>query len=180
MLILMAGLPGTGKSTLSRELAKHCSGMVLDKDAIRAALFAPAHIEYSREQDDFCQQMMLQTAEYLLARNPGLRIFLDGRPFSRGYQREQVKAAAARVGTPLAIIECICSDATALGRLQAHRESAAHLAANRSAEMYLELKAHFEPLTEPRLTVNTDHPLAECVRRAAAYLDRISPQESFA
>lgn len=175
MLIMMAGLPGAGKSTLSRALAQRCGGIVLDKDSIRAALFPPQHIEYSREQDDFCQQVMLTTAEYLLSRDPKLRIFLDGRPFSRRYQREQVESAAGRWHTALAIIECVCSDAIALTRLKHDDQTGAHTAANRSSGLYAQLKAEFEPLTEPRLTVDTHQSLAKCVRQAEAYLDLISP-----
>ena len=170
MLIMMAGLPGTGKSTLSRALAERGGGIVLDKDLIRAALFPPALIEYSQEQDDFCLEVMLRTAEYLLSRNRDLRVFLDGRPFSRRYQREQVEAAAARLRTPLAIIECICSDATALARLQRDDATGAHPAANRGSVLYKQVKAGFETLAEPRLTLDTEQSLAECVRQAEAYL----------
>src|SRR3954471_1764920 len=57
MLILMVGLPGTGKSTLSRALVERFGGFVIDKDVIRPALFGPSQIEYSVEQDDFCQNV---------------------------------------------------------------------------------------------------------------------------
>ncbi|HKW26125.1 MAG TPA: ATP-binding protein [Terriglobales bacterium] len=174
MLIMMAGLPGSGKSTLSQALAQRCGGVVLDKDSIRAALFPPDRIEYSHEQDDFCQQLMLATAEYLLSRDPRLRIFLDGRPFSRRYQREQVEAAAARLHAPLAIIECVCSDALALTRLQRDDQTGTHPAANRKPGLYAQLKAKFEPLTEPRITIQTNQSLTECVRQAEVYLDLIS------
>lgn len=172
MLIIMAGLPGTGKSTLSRALAEG-GGIVLDKDIIRAALFAPAHVEYSRRQDDFCQGIMLQAAEYLLSCHPRVRVFLDGRPFSRAYQRRQVGQAAARIGTPLAIIECVCAEATALGRLHADSERGAHPAANRGPSLYATVKAEFEPLSEPRLTVDTGQSLTECVKQGEAYLQQV-------
>ncbi len=60
----MAGLPGTGKSTLARTLAAKLNGVVLDKDLVRAAVFNEQWIEYSREQDDFawtscCRQVAI-------------------------------------------------------------------------------------------------------------------------
>jgi len=77
MIVIMAGLPGTGKSTLARALAQRLPGTVLDKDAIRAALFQPPHVEYSLAQDDFCQEIMLQTAAYLLAKDAELKDRLE-------------------------------------------------------------------------------------------------------
>src|SRR5579872_170473 len=144
MLILMVGLPGTGKTTLSRALIVRFGGFAIDKDVIRPALFGPTQISYTVEQDDFCQQVMLETAAWLLKRNPKLRVFLDGRPFSREYQRASVRAAAEKIGTPLAVIECISRDETALARIRADLKSGNHLATNRTEELYFEKKRDFE------------------------------------
>jgi predicted kinase len=57
MLVVMAGLPGTGKSRLATGLAQALPGVILDKDRIRAALFPPEEIEYSLPQDNFCMQI---------------------------------------------------------------------------------------------------------------------------
>lgn len=168
MLILLAGLPGTGKSTLARTLAAQCQGVVLDKDEIRSVLFPPAYIEYSTAQDDFCQALMLETAAYLLARLPALRVFLDGRTFSRAYQIQNALAAATRLSTPWRILECVCAEATARQRLEASRAS--HLAQNRNWDLYKKLQAEFDPIPAPKLIVNTDRPLEACIAAALAYL----------
>src|SRR5436305_6121076 len=107
MIVVMAGLPGTGKSTLARALAQRLPGAVLDKDVIRAALFQPAYIEYSTAQDDFCQELMLQTAAYLLGKNAGGHVVLDGRTFSRRYQRERAIGFCEEIGSRWAMLECV-------------------------------------------------------------------------
>src|SRR5690242_13754655 len=113
MIVIMAGLPGTGKSVLCRALAKQIGGVVLDKDIIRAALFPPERIEYTAAQDDFCQSLMLQATAYLLARDPQAVIFFDGRTFSRRYQIDAVIESAKKFGTLWRTIECTCSAETA-------------------------------------------------------------------
>jgi len=78
MIVLMAGLPGTGKTTLARELASRLGSRVLNKDEVRHALFSADEIEYSSWQDDFCLHLMIETAGQLLQRDPNRFIFLDG------------------------------------------------------------------------------------------------------
>ncbi len=169
MIVVMAGLPGTGKSTLARALAQVGGGIVLDKDVIRSVLFPPDYVEYSNEQDDFCQTLMLDTAAYLIKRHPGLRIYLDGRTFSRKYQIDGVIEAARRLNAEWRIIECVCAEETARQRLDA--TSLTHPARNRTFELYRSLRAQFEPIMAPKLVVDTDAPLEVCVSEAAAYLE---------
>ena len=170
MLIVMAGLPGTGKSTLARALANALDAIVLDKDRVRAALFSPDAIEYSAAQDDFCVEVMLQTARYSLQQNPARPIILDGRTFSRRYQIGTVVEAAHRMQPSIKLIQCVCSDTTALARLARDIENSAHPAQNRDAILYHAVKARFEPITIPHLTVDTDDPLEACIRACLCYL----------
>jgi len=167
MLILMAGLPGTGKSALSRALAAQIGGRVLDKDEVRAALFSPADIEYSTLQDDFCMGIMLKVAGYLFRKDPSRHIFLDGRTFSRGYQLDRATGFAEALSQPWRILECVCSEQTARARLA---RDPAHPAANRDFDLYLQVKARFEKITLPKTIVDTDQPLDECVRIAMSAL----------
>jgi len=162
----MAGLPGTGKSTLARELARLTSGRVLSKDDFRHALFTAEEIEYSTHQDDVCQELMLQTAGYLLGRERERMVFLDGRPFSRRYQVENVLAAADSMHQPWRILECVCSEETARLRLGRDIEGGGHPAGNRNYQLYLAVKERFEAITVPKAVIDTSRDLDLCAREA--------------
>jgi predicted kinase len=171
MIILMAGLPGTGKTTLARELARSTGGALVSKDEIRAALFSPEDIEYSVKQDDFVMEVILEAARCLLQSAPARRVFLDGRIFSRRYQIDRVLEFARELAQRWMIIECTCSDESARRRLDFERDLL-HPARNRTFALYLEVKARFEPIAYSKTLINTDEPLAQCVEQALAGLDR--------
>ena len=171
MLILMAGLPGTGKSTLSRALAAKLDGTVIDKDDLRAALFPAADIEYSTEQDDFCMAVMLKVAGYLFRKDAARIIFLDGRSFSRSYQLKRATGYAEALGQPWRILQCVCSEATARQRLSSDAD---HVAANRDFNLYLKVKARFEEIRLPKTVIDTDQGLEKCVELGLAALKSAS------
>jgi predicted kinase len=170
MIVILAGLPGTGKSTIARALAERLPGVVLDKDLIRAALFPPSHVEYSVEQDDFCQEVMLETTGYLLRRERSLYVLLDGRTFSRRYQRKRVINFSAGIGTPWAMLECVCTEAAAVQRLTRAAVERTHPAANRTPELYYQIQAAWEPIEGPKLIVNTEGGLDACAGGALSYI----------
>jgi len=167
MLVLMAGLPGCGKSTVSRALAAEFGGTVLDKDKVRASLFPAADIEYSTQQDDFCMAVMLKVAGYLFRKDPARFVFIDGRTFSRAYQLKRATGYAEALGQPWRILECVCSEQNARQRLAT---DSAHPAADRDFNLYLRVKARFEEILLPKTVIDTDQPLANSIKAARTTL----------
>jgi len=154
MLILMTGLPGTGKTTVARQLAQKLKAVVLSKDTVRHALFPPELVEYSTEQDDFVIDLLLRTAEYIWKTYPEQVIILDGRTFSRESQRRHVIDFAEQQRQPWRMVECVCSDDIARKRLS--QPDPTHPAENRTPELYDEVKRRWEPITERKLVIATD------------------------
>jgi adenylylsulfate kinase len=161
MLIIFAGLPGSGKSTLARVIADRLDGTLLDKDLVRHEMFGASGITFTTEQDDIVVDEMLDRASALLRGNPSKRVLLDGRVFSRNSQLKHVTEFAELVPTRWVVIECICSEATAKRRLAA--DMGRHIAANRTPDLYDQVRARFEPIPEPKIVIDTDEPVTTCV-----------------
>jgi len=168
LLIAMAGLPGTGKSTLASALAAALPAVVLDKDKLRSGLFPPERIEYSRAQDDYVFELLLKAAEYNLKR--GRHVILDGRTFTRRYQVERVVLFAGEHKTNLKIIECICDEALVLQRLANDRSARVHPAVDRSPELFRKIKKEAEPIEMDHLVVDTGNELEQCLNTCLRYL----------
>jgi predicted kinase len=166
--VIMAGLPGTGKTALAKALAERLGGVVLSKDEVRAALFPPGAITYSSGQNDFCMSVLLMAAQRIAADHAVPFIFIDGRTFSRGHHMKQAARAAALIGAGLSILHLHCPESLALERIK--RDRAKHPAKNRDPLLYFLVKSYFEPITLPKLEVDTSRSLEDCVEQCAAYL----------
>jgi hypothetical protein len=106
----------------------------------------------------------------LLERDRSRFVFLDGRPFSRRYQIDNVLNTAARLQQSWRILECVCSEEVARQRLEEHSALASHPAGNRNFQLYLEVRSRFEAITLPKTVIDTGEPLETCVQEALAAL----------
>ena len=168
--VILAGLPGTGKSTLAEALAKKLGGIVLSKDKVRAALFPDGAITYSSGQNDFCMSVLLMAAQRIAADHRVPFLFIDGRTFSRERHVKQVAEAAHLVGAGLSILHLSCPEDLALERIK--KDQGKHAAKNRDPLLYFLVKSYFDPIRLPKLDVDTSRPLEESVDRCAAYLQQ--------
>ena len=167
--VMLAGLPGTGKSTLARALSARLGGMVLDKDRVREALFSGAMTDYTREQDDLCVRAMLEAAAYSTGKRRTAFIFIDGRTFSKHDQIDEVLQAAERAGARWRILHVTCSDEVAEARLS--KADPENPAKNRNVALYWQVKASFEPITYPKLDVDTTDGVEGVLDGVCRYLE---------
>ncbi|MBB6142738.1 putative kinase [Silvibacterium bohemicum] len=151
--VILAGLPGTGKSTLARALANRLGGAILDKDRVRQALFPGPLTDYTREQDDLCMRAIFHAAAYLTRNARAEFVFLDGRTYSRREQIDEAVSAAELAGAAWKILHVVCADSVAEQRLA--RLDAENPARNRNAALYREIKARFEEILLPHMVVDT-------------------------
>lgn len=159
MIVCFAGLPGTGKTTLARALATHLGALVLDKDAVRHALFGLDHTRYTREQDDLCVQLIYTAAAWHLGTDLDATVILDGRTYSRAYQIAQLRDLASTTRHQLLIVECVCPPGVAATRLARDHSAGHHPAGNRTPALRDRLAAAADPIPEPKLLLDTALPV---------------------
>jgi adenylylsulfate kinase len=171
VLVVLAGLPGVGKSTLACALAERLGALIIDKDAIRDAIFPPSEVDYSDPQNALSTDVAYMVIAYILERDPGKLIVLDGKPFSRQAQREEAREVAKGAGSGFRLIHCVAPDEVVRQRLE--REAARDprtLVADRTFAKYLRIKAVFEPIAMPHLVLDTTASLEEQVVACARFL----------
>jgi len=171
MLIAMAGLPGTGKSTIAGHIGVRLGAAVVSVDPIEAAILA-AGID-SDQPTGLAAYLVAETlAESVLS--AGHSIVVDA-VNAVDPAREQWIELAERQGVELRFVEVMCSDRDLhLGRLAARDARLPHLAApNRHAvEQSLEGYSawHGQSAATPRLTLDTSHSVESNVETALAFL----------
>ena len=166
-LLVLAGLPATGKSALATELGRRLNAPVVNKDDIRAALFGD-RVDCSDAQNDLAMQAGYRAAVLMLTGAQGSTVIIDGRTYSRRSQLDEVRALARDHGLRLWVVLCRCREKTAAARLAADRDR--HPAANRDLALYRRLAASADPI-EADLVLDTDtlSPAALAERVIAAF-----------
>jgi aminoglycoside phosphotransferase family enzyme/predicted kinase len=130
-LLLVAGLPGTGKSRLAQELANHAGFCVVRSDLVRKELAglliqgeaAPQVREslYTPERTERTYAECRRRAEALLLE--GNRVLVDA-TFRQERQRQAFLEAAVRCGVPGAVLLCQADPETVRGRLEGRHDDA--------------------------------------------------------
>ncbi|AAT88639.1 conserved hypothetical protein [Leifsonia xyli subsp. xyli str. CTCB07] len=166
VLVVTAGLPGSGKSTIAGIVAARLGAAVISVDPIEAAIL--------RAGIDDDQPTGL--AAYLVAETMSEQVLLTGYSVivdavnAVEPARLQWKALAERCDVKLRVIETVCSDEKLHDeRLSDRTGVTAAFAVEQSIDDYAEWTGPCASL--PRVTLDTSLPLGENVNAAHAFLE---------
>jgi predicted kinase len=98
-IVVVSGLPGTGKSSFSRRLASRLPFVILESDALRKTLFPEP--TYSAAESARLFQTIHYLIEYMLKK--GVPIILDATNLSE-HHRERIYSIAERTGARLILV----------------------------------------------------------------------------
>lgn len=166
MLIVVSGLPASGKSALADVLGEELRASVLSVDPIEASLWR-CGIEPSFETGVAAYEVAAVIAEHQL--RLGLTAIVDA-VSSLEVARGMWRAAANRAGADRRVIEVVCTDEDLHRQRLAGRRRDIEGFPEPSWDDVLRRRDEWEPWTEPRLLVDAVRDLDSNVASALEYL----------
>lgn len=163
MVIIVFGLPGSGKSYFASRLAKKLGAIYVNSDELRMKLLAVRN--YTDAEKLFVYDQMLKAmTEAITKKKP---IVLDA-TFYREAIRTKFEQAAYGYQEQIIYIEV-----TAAEELVAERVSRPRKHSEADFDIYLKLKAAFEPLQQEHLVlVSSKNDITPNLEQAIAYINR--------
>jgi predicted kinase len=146
LIVLVCGLPGVGKTSLSKEVAKLTKWTVLSTDKIRKELFP--NPTYRTQEKRLIYDVLVLIAKYL--HESGTNCILDG-TFNTKYSIEEIKKKLNLTSQQICIVECICPEDIVIARIKNRKNDYS----DADASIYRSMKATYQPIEEEHIVVDT-------------------------
>lgn len=166
VLLLLSGLPGTGKSFLARRLAEALPFVIIESDVVRKILF-PQPLYTAQES-----HWVHRTCHALMARllKRGVRVIYDATNLIE-YHRELVYRIAQKAGARLVVVKTVASEEVVRERLRARQEEARELS-DADWRVYRRMASRQEQVSHPHLVIDTSEDLEEAVAKVLRFIRR--------
>ncbi len=171
-LIVISGLPGTGKSYFARRLAERVPAAIVESDAMRKALFPTPWYTPEESQRMFHATHVL--IEDLLRR--GISVIFDATNLME-HHREPLYNIAERLKAKLVIVKVEAPPEVVRERLRRRAESPeAGEKSDADWEVYRKMLGDREKIRRNHFVVDTSRDIAPVVDKIARELSRSKPK----
>jgi predicted kinase len=161
MIIIVLGLPGTGKSYFSGFLKKEIEAVHLSTDRIRKKLNKQG--QYDQQTKKLIYDEMLKKMEQAVGKNK--KVILDGTFWKRSV-RKRFEKKAHDLERQIFYIEIQATEHTIQQRLKSERRYS-----EADYKVYQQIKKSFEPVERPHLELWSDQDdISDMIKKTKNYL----------
>ncbi len=177
LLVAVAGLMGTGKTTLASALADMLGATLLQSDQIRRQKFgtssSPANFNagiYRPEMREDVYRQLFECSGHLL--QSGATVILDA-TFTSAAHRQRIRELAAAFDADFLLVQCECPREVALQRIE-QRRAGRESASEARRELYDRQAALWEPPVDgpELLRIDSELPVVQQVEQVFEQLEK--------
>ncbi len=166
VLIMMSGLPGSGKSYLGQRLAEQLPAVIIESDRVRKALFLEP--VYSAQESTIVHRTCHEVLRRLLRR--GIRVIFDATNLVE-FQRELLYSLAEHSGAHLLIVRTVAPEHVIRERLE-QRKVAGEGASDADWRIYHRMSKSEQKIRRTHLCIDTSRDMDEAVQKVVRAVRR--------
>lgn len=161
VLVIVCGLPGTGKTTVAQDVADRLDAVLLRTDVVRKEVFD--RVVYTEEQMDATYREMFSRAEKLLRR--GKPVVLDA-TFRKKDSRKLAQDLAQKLDVKFGLLKVECSDEVVRERIEARQDDES----DADFETYRQFQKEVEPFELDHVRIDNSGELQQTREQVTEFL----------
>jgi len=166
VLIMMSGLPGSGKSYLSQRLAEKLAAVIIESDRVRKALFSQP--SYSAQESAMVHRVCHEIIRRLLRK--GAHVIFDATNLFE-FHREMLYNLADRSGAKLVIVRTTAPEQIIRERLEQRKKDGGSVS-DADWHIYRRMAKREQAIRRTHLCVDTSDNIDEAVHKILKVIRR--------